>query len=358
MKNKLHSRIENIFTFWFTNYSYQFHQDESLLDMSEGFIKQFLSNEELPKLLIEVKESYHGGEIWKIERKKKTNKVKTLHHHRKNKSLFDFSEITKTPGRTFTSTLGDSFSDILHVSAKTLAQTLCAYEHILLKAITPNELLFGNFKKKNKETLSPNVCALINWFNRMSNWVLSEIITRPNIRQRAAVLNLFIETSMKCYKYHNYNAVFEIMSSIKQTPVSRLKNTMKCITKKNSKNFEILDYAMCPEQNNSVLRKILGELVIAKEVPCIPYIGIYLQDLLLIEELNTKEDENGLYNFKKFRRTAEIIKNFSRFSETKYEDFLYDYGNPIIHYILSYHLIENTKEQYKYSHQCEPKTSE
>jgi len=123
--------------------------------------------------------------------------------------------------------------------------------------------------------------------------------------------------------------------------------------KKNVKNFEILSYVVSCEQNSSCLRKILDELSIADDVPCIPYIGIYLQDLLSLEELNTK-DENGLNNFKKMKRIADTVKKFVRFSKVKY-DWDLSQSTTLTRYVLSFTGVQTSPEQYRFSYLCEPR---
>jgi hypothetical protein len=59
------------------------------------------------------------------------------------------------------------------------------------------------------------------------------------------------------------------------------------------------------------------------QLPCLPYIGIYLTDLTFIEEGNLDE-LNGMINFIKRRKIAGVISDLKVFQQTPYRDIEYD----------------------------------
>ena len=70
---------------------------------------------------------------------------------------------------------------------------VCVHAQEMFARIRPSELLFGNAGKKNKHQLAPHVMQLVNWFNRIVNWVASVIVVNPNIKERRLVVKRFLE---------------------------------------------------------------------------------------------------------------------------------------------------------------------
>jgi hypothetical protein len=49
------------------------------------------------------------------------------------------------------------------------------------------------WSKEDKENMSPNLVALIDSFNKTSNWIAAEILSTGNPKMRVKVLERFIE---------------------------------------------------------------------------------------------------------------------------------------------------------------------
>jgi hypothetical protein len=63
--------------------------------------------------------------------------------------------------------------------------------------------------KEEKEKNAPNVLALIERFNQVSNWVATTIIFEEDLETRRDVLVYFIHLANKCREIHNFNAMME-----------------------------------------------------------------------------------------------------------------------------------------------------
>jgi son of sevenless-like protein len=51
--------------------------------------------------------------------------------------------------------------------------------------------------------------------------------------------------------------------------------------------------------------------------PCVPFLGVFLTDLVFIEEGN-KDMLNGLINFDKRRKVAYVIREIQQYQQTPY----------------------------------------
>lgn len=73
-----------------------------------------------------------------------------------------------------------------------VARQLVLLDFPFFKAIQPHELLNTAWTSKNKETAAPNVIAMINRFNHVSYWAITEILRQPNLKDRARTIKRLI----------------------------------------------------------------------------------------------------------------------------------------------------------------------
>lgn len=89
-----------------------------------------------------------------------------------------------------------------------------------------------NWQKKDKEDKSPNLLRLISRFNQVfnfwrevtnqiSNFVAVSIAKETDVKRRAAALKKFLLITEELHKLNNYNGIFEIMSGLASSAVSR-----------------------------------------------------------------------------------------------------------------------------------------
>ena len=67
------------------------------------------------------------------------------------------------------------------------------------QAIEAREYLDSNWKKKEKLTLSPNICKLAVWSISVSNWLIAEILNVKDITIRAATIERIISVGTVIY---------------------------------------------------------------------------------------------------------------------------------------------------------------
>ena len=74
-----------------------------------------------------------------------------------------------------------------------------------------------------------NLEAYVEWFNRLSNFVAMEVCcsgrSKDKKKQRAKVIEYFIDVANECCHLNNFNSLMAIAAGLNMTPVSRLKKT-------------------------------------------------------------------------------------------------------------------------------------
>ncbi|EKE38185.1 hypothetical protein ENUP19_0047G0114 [Entamoeba nuttalli] len=185
------------------------------------------------------------------------------------------------------------------------AQQLTLYEYELFKSIEAKEMLGNAWTKSDKTERSPNLCALIDHFNSITNWVISTIVDESNIKQRATIIKKFISIGEEMLRLNNYNGVFEMFSGLNSTPVGRLKLTWEEVGNF-SKKMKALERVTIPTGSYQAYR---ADIKSHQSFPCIPFFGVYLQDLTFIHEGNEDKNENGDVNFVKCSLTTKVIED-------------------------------------------------
>jgi hypothetical protein len=96
----------------------------------------------------------------------------------------------------------------------------------------------------------------------------------------------------------------ELVSGLRCSSVSRLTKTWKGLGKKELAAWESMSEIFDAQGNFTTYRRLIH---LAHGEPALPYLGVVLQDLLMVEELPTMLT-NNMVNFKKMRRFAHLLR--------------------------------------------------
>jgi hypothetical protein len=89
--------------------------------------------------------------------------------------------------------------------------------------IEAHELHFWIKGEKDKRSImAPNLCHVIQFINKMSNWVATEVVLASNPKQRVSMIKKFILVAQWCLKFKNYQGLLEVMGGLANTAVTRL----------------------------------------------------------------------------------------------------------------------------------------
>uniref|UniRef100_A0A8C7ZMM9 Ral GEF with PH domain and SH3 binding motif 1 n=1 Tax=Oryzias sinensis TaxID=183150 RepID=A0A8C7ZMM9_9TELE len=170
--------------------------------------------------------------------------------------------------------------DVLKVTPEEFASQITLMDAPVFKAIQPEELASLGWNGKEKHSLAPNVVAFTRRFNQVSFWLVSEILTVQTLKIRAEILSHFIKIAKKLLELNNLHSLVSIVSALQSAPIFRLGKTWALISRKDRATYEKLNYLTSKEENYIRMREYICSL---KMVPCIPYLGIYLFDMIYID---------------------------------------------------------------------------
>uniref|UniRef100_A0A8C7F409 Rap guanine nucleotide exchange factor 1 n=1 Tax=Oncorhynchus kisutch TaxID=8019 RepID=A0A8C7F409_ONCKI len=215
---------------------------------------------------------------------------------------------------------------------------------LFYKIEIPEVLLWA---KEQNEEKSANLTQFTEHFNNMSYWVRSIIILQEKAQDREKLLLKFIKIMKVCLlkcgylskqlfwacllkkqqilrcilrwspstllqhlrKLNNFNSYLAILSALDSAPIRRLE-----WQKTTSEGLE--EYCTLIDSSSSfrVYRAALADV----EPPCIPYLGLILQDLTFVH-LGNPDQINGKVNFSKRWQQFNILDSMRRFQQVHYD---------------------------------------
>ncbi|CEP10685.1 hypothetical protein [Parasitella parasitica] len=236
---------------------------------------------------------------------------------------------------------------ILKYRSEIIAQQFCLIEKAMLQNVTWDELVDLRWRKRsaaresyvidmttlNDDDVHVGVDQMIGFFNMTCQWVASEIVRSRHLDTRI-LLGLQSPAVSRLDKTWQRvdHCQMELFNQLKEMakPFKNWKNIRDCMTKATDEVAE--SFAV-----ESVLTKSLKSFDSANG--CIPFLGLYLSDLVFVAELPTfieatcahenDEDEDAetrrndrdlcerlshsLVNYNKFRITASVVKHVLSF---------------------------------------------
>jgi hypothetical protein len=205
-------------------------------------------------------------------------------------------------------------ASLLDWPSKEIARQLTIIEYNYFKQINHDEFMNDNWTKENRELRACNINSLIEWFNDISSFMSYQILLHERSKGRALVLSKIIHIANECRNMNNFQATFELISCTTIKSIHRLKRTWKHLSRSDKLLYdELLEYIQA-KGNFKHLRNEIKKSI----PPCIPYIGVYLKDLVFIEDGNPNFI-NDKINFTKRVKIANLLKEIHGFQQVPFE---------------------------------------
>ncbi|XP_063446007.1 ras-GEF domain-containing family member 1B-like isoform X1 [Mytilus trossulus] len=267
------------------------------------------------------------------------NKLSSLHKYEEELSKINTEAIRKSSIQEVPTT------DITEICPSPLecAQQLTHIELERLGQIGPEEFVQAfakepvssetSFKDMKKTS---NLEAYVNWFNRLSYLITTEICSHLKKKNRVKVIEYFLDVGKECINIGNFNSLIAIIAGLNMSQVSRLKKTW---AKVNTAKFEILEHQMDPSNNFGSYRSCLKAAMWrsenatnAREKIVIPFFSLFVKDLYFLNEGHSSKLENGNINFEKFWQLAKQISGLINWQQVQCP---FEKKADVLHYILT-----------------------
>ncbi|KAG2202213.1 hypothetical protein INT47_002132 [Mucor saturninus] len=196
-----------------------------------------------------------------------------------------------------------------------LARQLSIMDFKLYSSIRPIECLGKAWSKDSSEN-AVNVKQSIDYCNQLTSWVTGSILNNKEAKKRVVVVKHWSQVANRCLEMNNYNTCMAILSAFDNSAIGRLKKTWELVSSRTSQSLAHIRKLMGSNRNFTEYR----EMIHSVNPPCIPFLGIYLQDLTFIEDGNPDllKKSSNLINFAKQQKSAEVIREIKQFQSPPY----------------------------------------
>lgn len=195
-----------------------------------------------------------------------------------------------------------------------IAAQLTCVEFGLFKKLKPRDLL-RQVWKTSRGPGSATFQACIAHFNFISSWVGTMILSPAKAKNRAKMMEKFINIAKILRDMGNFNTTMAIIGAMNTSPIHRLIQTRELLQGKEVwTTFKELEHLMSYERSFSEYRQALK----AQKQPCIPYLGVHIGDLLSISEGNRDYRQDGMIHWQKFCLLTDAISTVMQFQKEPY----------------------------------------
>ncbi|XP_042885600.1 rap guanine nucleotide exchange factor 1-like isoform X4 [Penaeus japonicus] len=198
-------------------------------------------------------------------------------------------------------------STLLEFKSHDIAEQMTLLDAELFHNMEIPEVLL--WAREQNEEKSPNLTTFTEHFNKMSYWARSRILEQEDAKDREKYVMKFIKIMKHLRKINNFNSYLALLSALDSAPIRRLE-WQRNVTDGLKEYCALID-SSCSFR---AYRQALSD----STPPCIPYIGLILQDLTFVDIGNNELMADGNVNFSKRWQQFNILDNMKRFKKCHY----------------------------------------
>ncbi|OAQ28160.1 ras GEF [Linnemannia elongata AG-77] len=161
-----------------------------------------------------------------------------------------------------------------------------------------------------------NIKKMIETSNLYANWINELVLSEKELKKRVLVIRHLVTIAERLRQMNDFSMLSNTVAALLQSPVHRLKRTWEQVPAKTMSTFMELQQLMSVNKNWVDYREELH----SANPPCVPFVGMYLTDLVMIYDGNkdAMKQSNHLINFNKRIKTAEVIREIQQYQSVPY----------------------------------------
>ncbi|KAG2225431.1 hypothetical protein INT45_010067, partial [Circinella minor] len=204
---------------------------------------------------------------------------------------------------------------LLDVHPLEMARQLTIMDFGLYRSIQPSECLDKAWSSSDKSK-GVHIRQSIEYNNQVTMWVSDSILCQTDIKKRVNTIKYWVQVAEKCcQQLHSFNTCMAILSAFESSAIARLSRTWEVAGSRVQQTLNGMREIFASNKNFAKYRTLVHSV----NPPCIPFLGVYLQDLTFIEDGNPHMLKNTeLINFAKLAKTSEVIREIQQYQSTPY----------------------------------------
>ena len=208
----------------------------------------------------------------------------------------------------------DGFFNVLDWEKKDIGEKLISISKQLINKVHRREIYKAVFLKKNKDKTSPNVMENIDKFNRLTFFIIQDILSYDFAKDRGKIMEKWIKIADYCRGRKDYNDCVAINSALNNYIITGLKKTNNELNKEKKDLLKQISRFCRYQGNYKKLREDMKSLGPTEYY--IPYLGMILKDLAFYEENSKYLVNDVLINFEKLENVQMAVSEFFNFKNT------------------------------------------
>ena len=298
---------------------------KSIKEKPKKIIKEELNEEglvlneiSLINSLFESKQE--NNNIEEIKKKLKLYKDYIIKKGEKNKRdksfiILNRSSLKPTEKKNYRNYYMNYFS-ILNYEPEEIGEVLISISKEDLSKIERRELYNAIFLKKGKEKTCPNITECITKFNKLTSFIMEDILSYDYPKIRAKVIYYWLRVAEYLKQRKDHNDCFAIYSALHHYIITGLQQTKKEMKSKvKVLQNKIRDY--CTFDGNYKNFREEMHICSKNEEFFLPYLGLLLRDISFFEANYDYIMDDGLINVEKIEKVQTIIDEFFSFKNMK-----------------------------------------
>ncbi|KAF9973435.1 hypothetical protein BGZ73_003328 [Actinomortierella ambigua] len=206
----------------------------------------------------------------------------------------------------------------IEVDPLEMARQLTIMESAIYNKIKPVECLGKAWASEDPEIAAKavNIKKMIDISNSFANWISELMLTERDVKKRVGIIKHLIVLAEKLRQLNNFSMLAAATAALSSSPIHRLRRTWELVPNKSMNTLQTLQQVTSSAKNWAEYRQELHSV----NPPCVPFLGVYLTDLVMIQDGNPDylRQSNHHINFYKRVSTAEVIREIQQYQSVPY----------------------------------------
>jgi len=199
--------------------------------------------------------------------------------------------------------------NILDLEPVEVAEQVTLLEHNLFCRVKRTELI--DSKQETYANLKELQAFQIHWMD----WMISQVVGSPDTGEASKKIAFLLEMSTWMERIRNYNGMFQVLTVLESTSVYRLRKAWDQLKSSATTRHSELKALFSSKSGFIAFRQFLKRTTI--QPPCLPYMGLYLKDIIYIQQLPNFVSK-GIVNVTKMSSLASKLVELHSYQGTPY----------------------------------------